>query len=32
MNISKICYDFIDNNVNLFDLKQYDQNHSMNFE
>jgi len=32
MNISNICYDFIDNNVNLFDLKQYDQNHSMNFE
>ena len=31
-NIAELCYDFIRQNINLFDLKQYDVDHSMNFE
>ena len=32
MNIHTLCYDFIEKNIQLFDLKQYDQNHSINLE
>ena len=32
INISEICYDFIGKNSHLFDLKQYDVDHSINFE
>lgn len=31
-NISKICYDFITQNISLFNLSQYDVDHSINFE
>lgn len=31
-NISTFCYDFITENYGLFDLTQYDVDHSMNFE
>ena len=31
-NISTLCYDFIEQNIHLFDLSQYDVDHSMNFE
>lgn len=31
-NISTFCYDFIRENYGLFDLTQYDVDHSMNFE
>lgn len=32
INISDICYEFIEENKELFDLKQYDVDHSLNFE
>lgn len=31
-NISELCYDFIRQNESLFNLSQYDLDHSMNFE
>jgi hypothetical protein len=31
-NISTLCYDFIEQNKTIFNLKQYDVDHSMNVE
>ena len=31
-NISELCYDFIKQNTDLFDLSKYDNNHSINLE
>lgn len=31
-NISDLCYDFIEHNLHIFDVKQYDNDHSLNVD